>query len=129
MKKSDENQRSIESFEIEFFEKLLAENSDFVDALIPLAEAYTKAGEYAKGLDIDKRLSQLRPNDDIVYYNLACSLSLSNKIDETIETLEKAVKLGYNDFDYMNEDKDLCNVRNDKRYKEMFNLWKTKTRG
>ena len=37
------------SFEIEFFEGLVAQDENFVDALIPLGDAYTKAGDYEKG--------------------------------------------------------------------------------
>ncbi|MFH1092652.1 MAG: hypothetical protein V1739_00695 [Candidatus Omnitrophota bacterium] len=129
MKKNSESSKSKICFEIEFFEKLIEEKPDFVDVLIPLAEAYTKAGDYGKGLAVDKRLSELRPDDSIVHYNLACSFSLTGKINEAIEALKKAVNLGYDDFDYMNIDQDLLNVRNNNRYKEIFNGWTREKRG
>ncbi len=129
MKKNSESDKNIMDFEIEFFEKLIKENVDFVDVLIPLAEAYTKAGDYDRGLVIDKRLSTLRPDDAIVYYNLACSYSLTANINEAIEALKKAVNLGYDDFDYMNIDQDLLNVRNDIRSKGMFTRWMKRKRG
>lgn len=129
MKKNRESNKNIMDFEIEFFEKLIKQNPDFVDVLIPLAEAYTKAGDYGRGLVIDKRLSALRPDDAIVRYNLACSYSLTANIDEAIEALKKAVDLGYEDFAYMNIDQDLHNVRNDSRYKEIFSKWTKRKRG
>ena len=129
MKKNSESSKNEMNFEIEFFEKLIEEKKDFVDALIPLAEAYTKAGEYGKGLVVDKRLSELRPEDAIVYYNLSCSFSLTGKINEGLEALKKAVNLGYDDFDYMNIDQDLLNVRNNNRYKEIFTKWIERKRG
>ena len=116
-------------FEIEFFERLIKENPDFVDVLIPLAEAYTKAGDYGRGLVVDKRLSILRPDDAIVHYNLACSYSLTENINEAVGALKTAVNLGYDDFVYMNVDQDLRNVRNDIRYKEMFIVWTKRKRG
>lgn len=110
--------RQIENldFEISFFESLLKENPNFVDALIPLGDAYTKRGLYEKGLEVDLRLAELLPLDPLVYYNLACSYSLLGKIDLALQTLEKAIKLGYKDFRFMNKDPDLENVRKDNRY-------------
>ena len=104
-------------FEISFFERLVKDDPNYVDALIPLAEAYTKAGFYEKGLQIDKRLAKLRKNDPIVHYNLTCSLTLTGKKTEALATLEKAIELGYNDFGHLKRDSDLKELRNDPRFK------------
>ena len=109
--------REVKDFEISFFEKLVKDNPNYVDALIPLAEAYTKAGFYEKGLQMDKRLVKLRKNDPTVHYNLACSLALSEKKDEAIAALEKAIELGYHDFDHLKRDPDLKELYNDPRFK------------
>jgi len=124
MDKKQTEKDSSASFEIEFFERLVKNKPDFIDALIPLAEAYTKAGRYRKGLAIDKRLSKLKSDDAIVYYNLSCSYSLLNMIDEAYEALEKAVGLGYRDFEHMAVDIDLLNLRKDNRYNNMLSKWK-----
>lgn len=124
MKKKKKDNKSSICFEIEFFERLIKSKPDFVDALIPLAEAYTRAGCYRKGLAIDKRLSRLKSDDAVVYYNLGCSYSLLGKIDEAYAALEKAVDLGYEDFEHMAIDSDLLNVRKDKRYNNIISHWK-----
>jgi tetratricopeptide (TPR) repeat protein len=98
------------SFEIEFFEGLVAQDGSFVDALIPLGDAYTKAGDYEKGLKVDLRLSRLRPNDPVVQYNLACSFSLLGELDLAYDALERAIILGYDDFKHMMKDADLKNI-------------------
>ena len=103
-------------FQIEFYEKILEEKPDFIDTLIALADAYTKRGLYQKGLQLDLRLSKLKKNDPIVYYNLACSYSLLEEIENSLKSLEKAIYLGYDDFGYMKKDPDLENVRKDKRF-------------
>lgn len=108
-------------FEISFFENLIKQNPDFVDALNPLGDAYTKRGLYEKGLNVDLKLSNFLPLDPTVHYNLACSYSLLRKIDLAINTLEKAIKLGYSDFKWMGKDPDLENVRKDKRYSDLIN--------
>lgn len=106
-------------FEISFYEKLLKEHPDFVDALIALGDAYTKRGRYKEGLKIDKRLVKLKPDDPIVHYNLACSYSLLKESNLCLKTLEKAIRLGYRDFAFMEKDPDLVFIRGDPRYKEL----------
>ncbi len=99
-------------FEIRFFEGLVKDNPRFVDALIPLAEAYTKKGLHKKGLTIDKRLARLRKSDPVVHYNLACSYALLSQPKEALNALQKAVELGYSDFNYLLKDRDLKNLHN-----------------
>lgn len=103
-------------FEISFFESLVKENPNFIDALIPLGDAYTKRGLYEKGLAVDLKLCELLPLDPIVHYNLACSYSLLGNIDMALHTLEKAIKLGYRDFRWIQKDPDLENIRKDSRF-------------
>lgn len=103
--------RKRKDFEILFYEKLLEKRPNFIQALSCLGEAYTRKGFYEEGLKIDRKLVQLKPEDPIVHYNLACSLSLVGKAEEALEELKKAVLLGYDDFSYLLEDPDLENVR------------------
>lgn len=95
------------NFEIKFYEKLVRGKRDFVDALIPLAEAYTRKGQYEKGLRIDRRLSKLLKDDDIVHYNLACSLALVGREKQALAALKKAIRLGYDDLRHLKRDPDL----------------------
>lgn len=103
-------------FEISFYEGIIKENPDFIDALVLLGDLYTKRGCYKKGLEIDIRLSKLSPDDPIIHYNLACSYSLLKKIDLALDTLDRALKSGYHDYEFMEKDTDLENLRNDNRY-------------
>lgn len=105
-------------FQIKFFEKLLKDNPQFLPALIPLGDLYTQKGFYKKGLLIDKKLASLRPQDPIVFYNLACDYSLLNRIEEAIKALKKSINLGYRDFSYMMNDPDLKNLRASIQFKE-----------
>ena len=74
---------------------------------------------YKEGLELDKKLAELLPNDAMVHYNLACSYSLLGNLDESFKTIKKAINLGYNDFNYMNKDPDLANLKKDKRFEEI----------
>lgn len=106
-------------FEINFFERLIAQDPNFVDALIPLAEAYTRKGVYDKGLAIDKRLARLRKDDPYVHYNLACSYALLGKKKEAIRSLERAIQRGYSDFAYLKRDGDLKSLHSDPKFKAL----------
>ena len=109
--------RNREQFEIEFFEKILAEDPCNEDALKLLGHVYTRRGDLEKGLDVDERLARLRPADAIACYNLACSYSLLQRTDEAIDSLEKAVSLGYHDMAHLLKDPDLHHIRSTSRFR------------
>jgi len=104
-------------FEINFFENLLGKRPDFTEALAALGDAYTKKGRFQDGLRIDQKLARLRPEDAVVVYNLACDHSLLHDTELCLQALERAVKLGYDDFVFMDKDPDLEFIRNDPRYR------------
>ena len=106
-------------FEIEFFGKILERLPDYVDVLRVMGNNLTLKGRYVQGLQIDKRLIQLRPNDPLAHYNLACSYALLNRPEQSLRTLRRAVELGYRDFRYMREDRDLECVRHDPRFRQL----------
>jgi len=116
-------------FEIRFMEGILRRDPCHEDALMLLAQAYTRRGEYEKGLDIDRRLVRLRPGDATAYYNMACSLSLLRKLDEAILALQRAASLGYRDVKYMLKDPDLANLRNDDRFGKFLRRMKGQSAG
>jgi tetratricopeptide (TPR) repeat protein len=103
-------------FEIQLYEKTLKESPDFIEAMMALADLYTKKGLYREGLQLDERLSRLRPDDPMVFYNLACSYSLVNNTFAALNAAKKAVELGYDDFDYLISDPDLANLLKDKDF-------------
>jgi tetratricopeptide (TPR) repeat protein len=106
-------------FEISFFENIIKNNPNFVEALIALGDNYTKKGRYEEGLKIDLKLVQLRPDDPVVHYNLACSYSLLKMPDQSLAALKKAIQLGYREFSFMQKDPDLDFIRKDPRFKEL----------
>ena len=104
-------------FEITFYEKLLAVYPDFIDALIPLGDAYTRRGLFEKGLQIDLRLTALRSRDSLAWYNLACSYSLLSRVDDALLALRHAIECGYAELEYLAKDPDLANVRSSPKYR------------
>jgi len=103
-------------FEIQFFEGVLKRDKAFIEALQILGDAYTKTGQWEKGLKVDKRLARLCPDNPLVFYNLACSYSVMSRLDAAFAALNKAVKLGYTDAKWLTHDPDLENLRQDSRF-------------
>ncbi len=116
VKASDQSQLE---FEINFFAGVLDRYPDYIDVLRVQGNNLTLKGRYAEGLHIDKRLVQLRPSDPLVHYNLACSFALLKRSDLALKTLRRAVELGYRDFRYMREDRDLDTIRHDPRFRQL----------
>lgn len=113
------NQNSLgrRDFELEFFLGILRRVPDYVDVLRVVGNLLSLKGRFAEGMLVDKRLVQLRPNDPLAHYNLACSYGLLKKSDQAIGTLKRALELGYRDFRYLKEDQDLASVRQDPRFR------------
>ena len=115
-------------FEISFFERLVKKHPHFVDALIPLAEAYTRKGFHKKALQMDERLGKLRPRDPVVHYNLACSFALVGRKEEALVTLEHAISLGWDNFEHLKKDADLKGLHDDPRFQSLLALKSDKSR-
>jgi tetratricopeptide (TPR) repeat protein len=106
-------------FELDFFGSILQRHPEYVDVLRIMGNLLTLKGRYTEGLQVDKRLVQLRPNDALAHYNLACSYALLKRPEQALKTLRKAVELGYRDFRYMREDRDLDSIRSDPRFRQL----------
>ena len=53
------------------------------------------------------------------YYNTACLASLDKKTKEALENLEISFQKGYKDYDHLQKDTDLDNIRNTDEYKQL----------
>ncbi len=113
-------------FELDFFGGILRRHEGYVDVLRAHGNNLTLKGRYADGLEIDKKLIQLRPTDALAHYNLACSYALLKKPDLALKTLRRAVELGYRDFRYMREDRDLESVRHDPRFRQLLREYESR---
>jgi tetratricopeptide (TPR) repeat protein len=106
-------------FELDFFGGILSRHGDYVDVLRVMGNNLTLKGRTRDGLEIDRRLVRLRPQDALAHYNLACSYALTRRTEAALQALRRAVELGYRDFRYMRQDHDLDAIRNDPRYRQL----------
>jgi tetratricopeptide (TPR) repeat protein len=106
-------------FEIGFFERARRREPDCEPVLEALGHAYTQHGRLEEGLEVDRRLAELRPEDPIVQYNLACSYALLGSKEDGLEALGRAIELGYDDLEHLESDRDLDGIRDDERFAEL----------
>jgi tetratricopeptide (TPR) repeat protein len=112
------SQRDLDT-RIEFMEGIVRRDPDYVDALQLLGDHYTQRGRFDEGLKMDERLARLEPGSPLVFYNLACSYSLTGRFDRAALALEKAIDLGYRDFAWLARDPDLKKFRQQPAYAEV----------
>jgi tetratricopeptide (TPR) repeat protein len=97
--------------EISFLEGLIRRDPCYIEALQILGDQYTQRGRIEEGLLVDQKLSELQPQNPLVFYNLACSLALTGKLDEAAQAVDSALDLGYRDFKWLVRDPDLKALR------------------
>ena len=98
-------------FETRFFEAIYRRDPRFIDVVEILGGLYTKQGRIADGLRMDRRLVRLRPDNATAHYNLACSLALSRRRKDALRSLARAIALGYDDREWMEQDPDLAGLK------------------
>ncbi|MBX7105345.1 MAG: hypothetical protein K1X57_14775 [Gemmataceae bacterium] len=106
-------------FEIDFFAGILDRHCDYPDVLRAHGNNLTAKGRHVEGLNVDKRLITLRPNDPLAHYNIACSYALLKRTDLAIAAIRRAVELGYRDFKYLREDRDLDSIRSEPAFRQL----------
>jgi tetratricopeptide (TPR) repeat protein len=104
---------------IQFMEGVVRRDPNYVDALQLLGDHYTQRGRFDEGLNVDERLARLEPKNPLVFYNLACSYSLTEQFDSAGLALEKALQLGYRDFAWLAKDPDLKKLREQPIYRDI----------
>ena len=98
-------------FEMRFFESVLRRDSTYTEVIEILGGLYTKHGRIADGLKMDRKLVKLQPANATAHYNLACSLALLRRKGYALRSLQRAIALGYRDYDWMLQDPDLEDLK------------------
>jgi len=125
----DPDERDYLSFLLSLALGVLAQRPNQIEALESGANALTALGYYQDGLLLDQRLAALRPGDSLVIYNLACSLALTGRADEALESLAEAITLGYTDARHMARDPDLQSLQDNHRFQILLKALQARRRG
>jgi predicted Zn-dependent protease len=114
-------------WDIRFFESILRRDPGYVMVLELLGGLYTQQGRIADGLKMDRKLVRLQPANATARYNLACSLALLDRKRDALRELESAVKLGYRDLDWMEQDPDLEGLKDHPAFRALVSALKTQS--
>jgi len=98
-------------FDVEFYQAIHRRLPDDIEIMKCLADAYTRRGMIQEGLALDRELARHEPLDPSVLFNLACSLSLTDDLDAAARVLADAIRCGWSDFAWLQEDPDLKALR------------------
>jgi tetratricopeptide (TPR) repeat protein len=107
------------AFMAEFLEIETRHHPENVEAWAELGHVYTRQGRLEDGLAVDRRLVGLVPENPTVHYNLACSKTLLGDREGALDSLEQAVRLGYDDAAFLLQDKDLISLRTEPRFQAL----------
>ena len=97
-------------FEIDFSRSILKRDPDSLPVMELLAGFLTKSGRIDEGLELDRRIVELDPENAVSHYNLACSHALKRNVGDAIDSLRGALERGYDDFDWLMKDPDLAGL-------------------
>lgn len=82
-----------------------------------LAIIFASIGEMDKAIDHFIEVLRIDPDySPSVYFNLACIYSRQNKVEESIKWLKMAIEKGYDNWDLIEKDNDLNNIRGSSQY-------------
>ena len=102
--------------EVEFLEAVRVRLPAHPAVVESLGCLYTEMGRYQDGLRADRDMVRMEPDSPNAWYNLACSLSLTGQPDDAFAALEKAIALGYDDAEWMQDDDDFEPIKQDPRF-------------
>ena len=104
---------------IEKYQRALSYHPKFAQAQFDMAFTYSIKGEYEKALASYKKTIEIRSDLFWAYYNIATILSVQNQVDESISWLDRSIKRGFRNWDFLKNDKKMGNIRATSYYKSL----------
>lgn len=83
-----------------------------------LVTTYSAAGRYEDALRTADELIRAEPRNARHHYNYACGLCCLERLEEAMLSLQKAVELGFHDYEYLTKDPDLEPLRSLPAFRE-----------
>ena len=94
----------------------LLQNPDDARARIFYAATLAKVGRNEDAIREGAAALELSPGDPMMLYNCACLYSRLGETERALESLERAVAMGYENFRWMRHDPDLNAIRGEPRF-------------
>jgi adenylate cyclase len=94
-------------------------NPDDARAWYLSGAALMRLGKVDEALERTRRAYAIDPEDAGVLYNVACHYALAGKPDEAIDYLEKAIRNGFGQRSWVENDSALDSLRDDPRFQDL----------
>lgn len=104
---------------INFFPKYLWDHPDDARAHVFYGIQLAQLGKTAEAKSSAQKALELSPNDTLMLYNIACLYAMLNEKKESIGILKKCLEGGYQFYDWLRNDPDLDNLRDDPEFIEL----------
>jgi tetratricopeptide (TPR) repeat protein len=106
---------------IDAYQEVLEPNEAFKkeDYYNNLGMAYVKSQQFDKANTAFMEYQKLHPKESNVHRNWVMYHALQNQKDKAITALQKAIKLGYNDLNFLENDDSLDNIRKKRAFKKL----------
>lgn len=82
--------------------------------------------KYDEAIELFKKIVDKFPTHNLGYtsaYNIACAYSLKGDKKQALKWLETSVKNGFRNFDHIEQDSDLDNIRDEAEYQRILDEW------
>lgn len=88
-------------------------------------EAYALAteGDYAGALPLFQEMARRDPESFVPPYNIASALAQLGRPDESLDALDRALELGFDDLAHLQHDPDLEPIRGTERFEAIVEAW------
>ncbi len=104
---------------IGLIERALEANPDDARARYMGAANLATVGEKAKAIEWANLALRSSEDEPMLFYNAACTFALLDEHERAIDLLERAVKLGWGDRAWMENDSDLASLRDESRFQAL----------
>lgn len=83
------------------------------------AVAHMQQKKFNKAMDDLKEAEKINPRNATMHYNFVALYSLQNQLDRALDSLDRCLELGFNNYDALRVDSDLNNVRKHPEFRKI----------
>lgn len=111
---------------IQCYTKEIEKNPDNSELYFKRGETYRAIFKYTRAISDFIKVVELEPGNKNAYYAVATTASLALKNDYALQWLEKALESGFNNFQRIETDPSLDNIRKTRQFKSLIEKWRYK---
>ena len=100
------------------YQMALKHDEKLFEVYINLSVAQLRAEDFGQAYLTLQKLKNFQPQNPSLFYNLACYYSLTKQPEFGVIAIQKAVQLGFKNFQTLKTDPDLENLKIDQAYNE-----------